>query len=123
MIKPKDRDLNRSRDVEGPKLLRSKSGETNKMGEEKNVFGQHPTGTLSKHSLSELHDGEQEKPLVVTGGQKVVESSPMGQDSSESTPVTRKGKAPREEMGSRAPKGGGRSIAKDMMYAEKKKMK
>lgn len=140
MITPKNRDMNRSRDVEGPKLERSYDKETNvkdsamKSG---SSFGEQ-TGTISKHSLSELHHGDHETPLTALGQQSVVESHSMGSDSPDHVPTLHKGgikdqshfgggKAGYSEvsksLGKDSPRGMGRSIAKKAMYSEKKHMK
>lgn len=98
MIKPKDRDMNRSRDVAGPKLERSYDQETtmkDKMMKDDvkgDVFHDSaPTGTIEKTPLESLHEGDVEVPLTATGRQKVVITVPMGQDHADHTPVTSKG--------------------------------
>ena len=152
MIKPYPRDMNRSRDVAGPKLLRSKDQE-NTMADDKTFGGDHgnlfhddhPTGTLSKHPLSELHQGHHEVPLAASGEQGVVVSSDMGSDHPDYVPTLAKGStrdqahsgsgkasggyseesksAPHSESGGREKKGMGRSIAKEMGYKAKKSLK
>jgi hypothetical protein len=142
MITPKDRDMNRSRDVKGPELKRPFDQETTM--KDKSMGGglfhdDAPTGTLSKHPLSELHHGDHETPLTATGEQLLVDPSPMGSDHPDHVPTLAKGsikdeqhhgagKTPYKETGqsvgkgSRMPKGAGRSIAKEMEYKAKKKM-
>lgn len=115
MISPIEKDMNRSRDVAGPELKRPFEGEY-KM-KDMGIHGSNPTGTISKHPLSELHHGDQESPLKALGMQAVVESHPMGRDMASHVPVVSKGSSLRENY----PKGMGRSIAKKMQYAEKKK--
>ena len=75
-----------------------------------------PTGTLSKHPLSELHQGEEEAPLLALGKQEYKVSSPMGKEMADHVPALAKGGG-----GSRMPKGAGRSIAKELEYKAKKK--
>lgn len=94
MIKPKDRDMNRSRDVAGPKLKRSYDQEVTMKDKSMSSSLYHddaPTGMISKHPLSELHQGDQEVPLAALGMQEVVVSAAMGSDQPDYTPVTAKG--------------------------------
>lgn len=122
MISPKDRDMNRSRDVKGPELKRPYDQEMKPMKEMKDSS---PTGTLSKHGLSELHDGDHHAPLTALGKQEVVQSSPMGRDMGDHKPSLSKGglkDAAHAGGGSRMAKGSGRSIAKELEYKAKKKM-
>lgn len=120
MIKPKARDMNRSRDVAGPELKRPYDKETAPMGN-----ADDSKGTLQKFSLSDLHQGDHRSPLSALGGQSVVESSPMGSDAPDHKPVLAKGglKDQSKGGGMREPKGLGRSVAKKMEYAAKAKLK
>lgn len=124
MITPKNIDMNRSRDVKGPELKRPQGDDP--MMKEGLFHDSHPTGTLNKEPLQDLHDGQHKGPLSALGEQKVVVSHPMGSDSPDHQPKIAKGgglhdqsKGMRESM----PKGMGRSVAKEMEYAEKKKDK
>lgn len=119
MITPKNIDMNRSRDVKGPELKRPQGDDP--MMKEGLFHDSHPTGTLNKEPLQGLHDGQHNGPLSALGEQKVVVSHPMGSDSPDHKPQIAKGggKGMRESM----PKGMGRSVAKEMEYAEKKKDK
>jgi hypothetical protein len=135
MITPKDRDMNRSRDVKGPELERSYDEEkTNMKGMKTDLMhDDHPTGTIEKTPLSDLHFGDEERPLVATGQQQVVVSHPMGSDMPDHVPSLAKGSdragsAGHAELskssggtGTRNPKGMGRSVAKELEYAEKRK--
>lgn len=125
MISPKQRDMNRSRDVEGPELKRPYSQENEMKQDKGGLFHDSaPTGTLEKLSLSELHDGDHMKPLTALGAQATKVSTGMGEDHPDHTPSTQKGGGgagkihPGENM-----KGMGRSVAKEMMYAAKKRAK
>jgi hypothetical protein len=144
MIKPSMRNTNISKDVPGPKLLRSYDQE-NDMKEMKDGMGgdlfhdDHPTNTISKHPLSELHYGDHESPLSASGLQGVVETSPMGSDHPDHKPVIAKGMTKDQahhggaggpvkadsksvkEVSPRNPKGAGRSVAKELMYSAKRK--
>ena len=112
---------------------------------EKGLFhDDHPTGTISKHNLADLHFGDHEGPLSAAGQQEVVVPSQMGRDFPDHKPMLAKGGVKDEQllgkdsasypkmsksMGSgaagseRAPKGAGRSIAKEVAYSAKKRMK
>lgn len=130
MIKNLPRDMNRSRDVEGPELKRphDKEIEMSKEGLEDYA----DTGVLSKHPLSELHQGEHEAPLKAAGMQHVKVDSAMGEDHSHSLPSVRKGgglsgHGPALSQGGgkgmREAKGMGRSAGKKSEYAAKAKNK
>jgi hypothetical protein len=141
MIEPKTRKMNHSRDVAGPKLLRS--NEETSMNEKGLFHDDHPTGTIEKHNLADLHQGDHEGPLSATGLQDVVVPSEMGRDFADHQPTLHKGGIKDQShfgeggssydkesksmgsgtMGARAPKGAGRSIAKDLVYNAKKRMK
>ena len=88
MITPKTRDMNRSRDVEGPKLKRPYDQETTMKD---NMKDSAPTGTIEKCPLADLHQGDHEVPLTALGMQKVVVSATMGEDSPDHVPTTSKG--------------------------------
>lgn len=125
MIKASTRDMNRSRDVKGPELKRPQGDEPMKEG----LFhDSHPVGTLQKEPLEGLHDGQHKGPLSALGEQKVAVSQPMGSDSPDHKPNIAKGgwKDQARSGGGKGmamPKGMGRSVAKEMAYAEKKKDK
>lgn len=105
MISAKSIDTNRSRDVEGPELIRPKD-EDLKMSD--NYMGDH-TGMLSKHPLSSLTEGHIEKPLQALGAQEVVVKHPMGEASAKQSGV-------RQSL----PKGLGRSVAGKLEEKAKK---
>ena len=88
MISPKARDMNRSRDVKGPELKRPYDQETTMKDKAMSGMGDTaPTGTLSKHPLSELHQGEEEAPLLALGKQEYKVSSPMGKEMADHVPA------------------------------------
>jgi hypothetical protein len=91
MITPKNRDMNRSRDVEGPTLKRSYDQEHKEMKDKSLFHDSAPTGVIEKHSLADLHHGDHEAPLTALGEQHVVVKSPMGQDHPDHLPMTSKG--------------------------------
>lgn len=102
MIKPKDRDMNRSKDVEGPKLLRSYDQEVtmkDKMMSSDLYHDDAPTGSIEKYSLSDLHQGDHEAPLTALGMEEVVVSAPMGEDKPDYKPVTAKGAVKDQQHG------------------------
>lgn len=81
---------------------------------------------LSKHSLSELHQGHIETPLSALGQQGVVEKAEMGSNSSAAMPKVQSGgmkDQARVGLGAREKKGLGRSEVKKALYAEKEKDK
>lgn len=73
MIEPKKHDSNRSKDVPGPLLEREPEMEM-KMENDMGSF----TGVIEKLSLKELHEGNEETPLVATGKQEVIVKMKMG---------------------------------------------
>lgn len=119
MIKNLPRDMNRSRDVKGPELKRPNDKEIEMKDGLKDYAD---TGTLSKHSLSDLHEGQHEKPLKAASMQAVKVDSAMGEDQADSKPSVRKGGS-LGGHGMREAKGMGRSAGKKLAYAAKEKNK
>jgi hypothetical protein len=125
---PEDFDNNRSKDVPGPKLTRPYQSEA-KMA--KDSYSNSPSGfndtqVMSKHDLSDLHQGHIETPLSALGGQSLVEKAEMGSKMAAAMPKVQSGgmkDAQRVGLGAREKKGLGRSEVKKALYAEKEKDK